>query len=153
MAVTQKSIVPLAVSGKVVHHARTDVAVRDLTVTVDEPEARNGTNKGATPTEMLMVSLAGCTTVVSHRIADRLGIELSDMQVDVSAEFDRRGVMQEEHLRVPFPTMHLDISVTTDASDDKMAALAADLKKYCPLSNVIRESGTDLTETWTINRP
>lgn len=151
--VTQKSIVPLNVHGKVVHHARTDVAVRDLTVIIDEPEARGGTDKGATPTEALMVSLAGCTTVVAHRIAGRLGIELEDMTVDVNAEFDRRGVMQEEHLKVPFPTMHLDITVTTDAADDLMAALAEDLKKFCPISNVIRESGTELTETWNINRP
>ncbi len=153
MTVTQKSIVPLEVSGKVVHHARTDVSVRDLTVVIDEPEARGGTNQGATPTEALMVSLAGCTTVVAHRIAKRLEIELSDMTVNVSAEFDRRGVMQEVHLKVPFPTMHLDITVTTGASEDKMAELAADLKKFCPITNVIRESGTELTESWTVNRP
>jgi len=151
-AITQKSIVTMQAHGDVVHHARTDVSVRDLTVTIDEPSERGGTNQGATPTETLVIALIGCTTVVSHRIAERLGIELENMSVNVAADFDRRGVMQEEHLTVPFPKMDLQISVTTSASDEDMRTLQEDLKKFCPISNVIRQSGTELTETWTVTR-
>ena len=151
-AVKQKSIVTMKAHGDVKHHARTDVSVRDLSVTIDEPSERGGTNQGATPTETLVISLIGCTTVVAHRIAERLGIELENMSVDVAADFDRRGVMQEEHLTVPFPKMDMTISVRTSASDADMEQLKADLKKFCPISNVIRQSGTELTETWTITR-
>ena len=151
--VTQKSIVTMKAHGDVVHHARTDVSVRDLTVTIDEPTERGGTNMGATPTETLVTALIGCTTVVSHRIADRLGITLENMSVDVDADFDRRGVMQEEHLTVPFPKMDLRITVTSSAPEAQIEQLKDDLKKFCPISNVIRQSGTDLTETWTVNRP
>lgn len=151
--VTQKSIVTMKAHGDVVHHARTDVSVRDLTVTIDEPTERGGTNLGATPTETLVTALIGCTTVVSHRIADRLGITLENMSVDVDADFDRRGVMQEEHLTVPFPKMDLRITVTSAAPEEQIEQLKEDLKKFCPISNVIRQSGTDLTETWTVNRP
>ena len=149
--IKQKPVVTMKVHGDVVHHARTDVSVRDLTVTIDEPEERGGTNAGATPTETLVVALIGCTTVVSHRIADRLGIELEDMKVDVAADFDRRGVMQEEHLEVPFPRMELNVSVTTSATPDAMAELQRDLAKFCPISNMIRQSGTELVETWQVN--
>ena len=151
--IKQKSVVTMNVHGDVRHHARTDVAVRDLTVTIDEPTERGGTNAGATPTEMLVASLIGCTTVVSHRIAGRLGIELDSMSVDVDADFDRRGVMQEEHVKVPFPKMELRVSVVTTASDDEMDQLQQDLRKFCPISNMIRQSGTELTETWDIARP
>lgn len=151
--VTQKSIVTMKAHGDVVHHARTDVSVRDLTMTIDEPTERGGTNMGATPTETLVTALIGCTTVVSHRIADRLGITLENMSVDVDADFDRRGVMQEEHLTVPFPKMDLRVTVTSSAPDDQIEQLKDDLRKFCPISNVIRQSGTDLTETWTVNRP
>lgn len=151
-AIKQKSIVTMQAHGDVMHHARTDVSVRDLTVTIDEPSERGGTNQGATPTETLVIALIGCTTVVSHRIAERLGIELENMSVNVAADFDRRGVMQEEHLTVPFPKMDLQISVTTSASDEDMRTLQEDLKKFCPISNVIRQSGTELTETWTVTR-
>ncbi len=150
---TQKSIVTMKAHGDVVHHARTDVSVRDLTMTIDEPTERGGTNMGATPTETLVTALIGCTTVVSHRIAERLGITLENMSVDVDADFDRRGVMQEEHLTVPFPKMDLRVTVTSSAPDDQIEQLKGDLRKFCPISNVIRQSGTDLTETWTVNRP
>jgi uncharacterized OsmC-like protein len=152
-AVKQKSIVTMQAHGDVRHHARTDVSVRDLTVTIDEPNERGGTNQGATPTETLVIALIGCTTVVAHRIADRLGIELANMSVDVAADFDRRGVMQEEHLTVPFPKMELTISVATSASQDDMEQLKLDLRKFCPISNMIRQSGTELTETWNVTRP
>ena len=148
-----KSVVTMNVHGDVRHHARTDVTVRDVTVTIDEPVERGGTNEGATPTEMLVASLIGCTTVVSHRIADRLGIELGAMSVDVAADFDRRGVMQEAHVAVPFPKMELRVSVVTTASDEEMARLREELRKFCPISNVIRQSGTELTETWDIAKP
>lgn len=151
-AIKQKSIVTMQAHGEVVHHARTDVSVRDLTVTIDEPSERGGTNQGATPTETLVIALIGCTTVVSHRIAERLGIELENMSVNVAADFDRRGVMQEEHLTVPFPKMDLQVSVTTSASDEDMRTLQEDLKKFCPISNMIRQSGTELIETWTVSR-
>ncbi len=150
--IKQKPVVTMKLHGDVAHHARTDITVRDLAVTIDEPSERGGTNEGATPTETLVCALIGCTTVVSHRIAERLGIELSDMSVDVDADFDRRGVMQEEHLTVPFPKMDLRVSVTTSASEEDMETLQRDLKKFCPISNVIRQSGTELTETWTITR-
>ncbi len=152
MAVTQKSIVTMQAKGEVKHHARTDVSVRDLTVTIDEPSERGGTNQGATPTETMVIALIGCTTVVSHRIADRLGIELKNMKVDAAADFDRRGVMQEAQIEVPFPKIDLTVSVETSASDAEMEQLQTDLKKFCPISNMIRQSGTELTETWNVTK-
>jgi len=149
----QKSIVKMKAHGDVRHHVRTDISIRDLTTVIDEPTERGGTNQGVTPTETLVAALIGCTTVVSHRIAGRLGIELADMSVDVSAEFDRRGVMQEEWVTVPFPSMDLAISVVTAASHDDIERLKQDLRKFCPISNMIRESGTELTETWNVTRP
>lgn len=151
--VKQKPVVQQRVSAKATSHARTDIAVRDLNVIIDEPEARGGTNQGATPTETLATALAGCINVISHRVADSLGIELGEMSIDVVSHFDRRGVMMEEALEVPFPQMDVDIRVVTSASDDEIEKLKDGLAKYCPLSNVIRASGTQLNETWHVTRP
>jgi uncharacterized OsmC-like protein len=153
MAVVQKSTVTMQAKGVVKNHARTDISVRDLTVSIDEPTERGGTNQGATPTETLVIALIGCTNVVSHRIADRLGIKLENMRIDVAADFDRRGVMQEAEVDVPFPKIELTVSVETAASDADMETLKSDLGKFCPLSKMIRQSGTELTETWTVTKP
>lgn len=150
--ITPKTVVTQKLSARAVHHARTDVSVRDLTVVIDEPEARGGTNKGSTPTETLMVALAGCINVVSHRIAEKIGLEIHDLTVDIEAQFDRRGVTMEEAITVPFPEVDVRIGLTTDADDALVERLKDDLGKYCPLSTVIRQSGTKLNESWTVTR-
>jgi uncharacterized OsmC-like protein len=147
-----KSVATMKLSGQALNHARTDVAVRGLTAIVDEPEERGGTNQGPTPTETLVVALTGCLNVVSHRISDTIGIELNDMSFDVAAQFDRRGVMQEEAIAVPFPRIDVTINATTNGSDEQIERLKADLAKYCPLSMLIRQSGTELNETWNLTR-
>ena len=148
-----KSVVRMRASAKAVSHSRTDVTVRDLTEIVDEPKQRGGTNMGASPTETLLISLAGCTNVVSHMIAEKVGCNIIDMQIDIVSEFDRRGVMLQEHVRVPFPKIELKVRVTTDSSDKLVARVREDLRKFCPISNVIRESGTELIESWEVHRP
>ena len=147
-----KSVVRMRASAKAVSHSRTDVTVRDVTEIVDEPTQRGGTNMGASPTETLLISLAGCTNVVSHMIAEKVGCNIIDMQIEIVSEFDRRGVMLQDHVRVPFPTIELKVRVTTDSSDELVARVREDLRKFCPISNVIRESGTELIESWEVHR-
>ena len=152
IAVTPKSVVTQKLSARAATHTRTEVGVRDLNVIVDEPAARGGTNRGATPTETLMVALAGCINVVSHRIAGAIGLGIDDLSVDVAARFDRRGVMMEEAVRVPFPQVDVEIRLTTGGGDALVERLKTDLGKFCPLSTVLRQSGTQLNETWHVTK-
>ena len=133
-------------------HSRTDLQVRDLESTIDEPEERDGTNLGFTPTETLVASLIGCTNVISHKIAHKHGIEFDDMTIEAEASFDRRGAMLEEEVRVPFPKIVLTINVRTGASDAEMEKVKTELPMFCPVSKVIREAGTEIEEVWNVTR-
>ena len=133
-------------------HSRTDLRVRDLESTIDEPVERDGTNLGFTPTETLIASLIGCTNVISHKIAHRHGIEFDDMTIEAEATFDRRGASLMEEVRVPFPKIVLTIDVRTDASDADMEKVKTELPKFCPVSKVIREAGTVIEEVWNVTR-
>ena len=62
----------------------------------------------------------------------------------------RRGVTLAQDVAVPFPSMTLQIDVTTDATSEQMAQLQMELAMYCPIAKLIRASGTVLTEIWTI---
>ena len=147
----QKSEVIMSMSATGETHARTKINIRDVSSVIDEPEARGGTNQGLTPTETLMASLIGCTNVISKRIAHKIGIELGEMDIQLSAKFDRRGTMLEEEIDVPFSEVIMDIEVDTNATEEQINMLKIDLAKFCPIAKVLRGSGVNIIENWIIN--
>lgn len=92
-------------------HSRSDVTVRDLRSTIDEPVERGGTNQGLTPTETLMASLLAFTNVIAHKVAEKNGVQIDSMSLRLEAQMDRRGVTLMEEIDVPFPaiTLHIDM--------------------------------------------
>ena len=148
---TQKSEVIMSMSATGETHARTKINIRDVSSVIDEPEARGGTNQGLTPTETLMASLIGCTNVISKRIAHKMGIELGEMDIQLSAKFDRRGTMLEKEIDVPFSEVKMDIEIDTDATEEQINMLKIDLAKFCPIAKVLRGSGVNIIENWIIN--
>ena len=147
----QKSEVIMSMSATGETHARTKINIRDVSSVIDEPEARGGTNQGLTPTETLMASLIGCTNVISKRIAHKMGIELGEMDIQLSAKFNRRGTMLEEEIDVPFSEVTMDIEIDTDATEEQINMLKIDLAKFCPIAKVLRGGGVNIIENWIIN--
>lgn len=147
--ITPKNIIQMKLSGVGETHARSRISVRDVTGVIDEPIARDGTNQGLTPTETLMASLIGCTNVISKRIAHHMGIEMGELDITLTADFDRRGVTLAEEVAQPFSNIVMDLSVATNATPEQMETLKADLAKFCPIAKVIRNSGITITENWT----
>ena len=153
MAFRPKTSVTLKMHGEAVSHARIDLSVRDITYTVDEPLDRGGTNLGPSPTESLIGALAACSNVITHKIAKKHGVDIKALAVDIEYDFDRRGVLLIEEVDNPFPKLVLTISLTTDADDSAVESIKKELAMYCPVSKVIRNSGTEIVEVWNVSRP
>ena len=151
--VKQKTQVRMKLDGECPSHSRTDVSVRDVKATIDEPVERGGTNQGPSPTETLMAALIACTNVITHKVAHKNGVRLHAMHVRLEADFDRRGVLLAEEVDVPFPNATLYIDITTDADAAAIEKVKQELAMFCPVSKVIRGSGTRLEEVWTVTRP
>ena len=100
----------------------------------------------------MIASLLGCTNVILNRVAEKNHVEVKALSLAAEASFDRRGVMLEEEVAVPFPEIRLTINLTTPATDLQVKRVRADLGKFCPVSKVIRQSGTKLAEVWNITR-
>ena len=149
MAIRQKTVVQMRLNATGETHARSKVSARDVESVIDEPLERDGTNLGLTPTETLMASLIGCTNVISKRIAHGMGVEMGELDVQLTANFDRRGTMLMEEVERPFSDIVMDISVATNATPEQLEAIKSDLVKYCPIAKVIRGSGVTITENWT----
>lgn len=150
--VKEKMVVTQRIRGGCPTHSRTEISTRDVTTVIDEPKERGGTNLGPSPTETLVSALIACTNVIGHKCAAKHGVRFSEMSIDAEASFDRRGTQLLEEIEVPFPKIRLIINVATDADDESLEQVRADLARYCPVSKVIRNAGTVIEEIWNVTR-
>jgi uncharacterized OsmC-like protein len=144
----EKTVVTLRAGGEGLSHSRMDVRIRDVAMTIDEPAARGGSNLGPAPTEAALAALAGCTNVIGHKCAARLGVDLGHVGIEITCAFDRRGVTLEKEIEVPFVTLRQDITCDGSLSEADLQAVAADVAKYCPLSKLFERSGTAIETIW-----
>lgn len=151
--VKPKTVVQYKLTGESVSHSRTDIETRDVDVTIDEPIARDGTNMGLAPTETLVAALIGCTNVIGQRVGEAHGVHFQDLTIEAVADFDRRGVMMQEEVDIPFPKIVLTISGKADADAATLDKVKTDLARFCPIAKVIRGSGTEIEEIWNISNP
>ena len=79
------------------------VEVGDHRVTVDEPEAHGGSDRGPNPQEMLAASLASCSAITMEMYADRKGWDVGEVSVVVDYEPAQRGSPTKFSMRVGFP--------------------------------------------------
>uniref|UniRef100_UPI0040482896 OsmC family protein n=1 Tax=Yoonia sp. TaxID=2212373 RepID=UPI0040482896 len=148
MAIKMKTVVTYRTTAQCPTHARTEIPVRDLNVVIDEPIERGGTNLGPSPTETAMTALIACTNVIGHKNAHRLGVDLGVVTIDAACQFDRRGVLLEEEIDVPFPAVTLTVNCTTSASQDELTKVGQETAKYCAIAKLFEAAGTDLTVNW-----
>ncbi|MEM6465234.1 MAG: OsmC family protein [Pseudomonadota bacterium] len=148
MAIKMKTVVTYRTTAQCPTHARTEIPVRDLNVIIDEPVERGGTNLGPSPTETAMTALIACTNVIGHKNAKRLGVDLGDISIDAAAQFDRRGVLMEEEIDLPFPAITLTVNCTTSASQEELDEVGRETSKYCAIAKLFEAAGTDLTVRW-----
>jgi len=57
-----------------------------------------------------------------------------------------------EEIEVPFQKIRLVISVATNATEAELEKVKTDLHRFCPVSKVIRNSGTPIEEVWNVTR-
>lgn len=153
MAIKQKTTVVLKAKGECPSHSLANVAVRDLSFAIDEPVERGGTNTGPTPTDTAIAALIGCTNVIAHKCAEKLSIDIGHLSIDAACHFDRRGVTLAEEIDVPFEKVILNVkSSGGQASQIELDRVAEEVAKYCPLSKLFIQSGTELEQTWQVQQ-
>ena len=143
-----KTVVTYLAKAICLTHARTEISIRDQNVVIDEPIERGGTNLGPSPTETAMTALIACTNVIGHKCAHRLGIDLGEVTIDANCKFDRRGVLMEEEIAVPFPAATLTVNCDTPASQKDLDLVGVETAKYCAIAKLFEAAGTDLTVNW-----
>ncbi|MEO9527278.1 OsmC family protein [Roseibium sp.] len=141
-------MVKLQAAGEGLSHSRADITVRDLSFSIDEPVVRGGTNLGPAPTEAALAALAGCTNVIGHKCAGKLGVDLGHLKIEISCAFDRRGVTLTEEIDVPFVELRQVVTCDGPLTEADLRNVATDVAKYCPLSKLFEQAGTLIRTDW-----
>lgn len=151
MKIRPKTIWSMTLDGACESPTKTTVGSRGLTLTMDEPKDRGGTNLGLMPLETMMAGLIGCTNVVSHKIAKANGIEIEGMSVRADVTVNSSGTRLVKEIDVPFPEVKLFIEFTTTSDQTAVEILKRDLRRYCAVSKVLQQAGSAIEEIWTIH--
>jgi len=117
-----------------VHHVGGDayaIAARGHAVLVDQPEADGGRDAAATPTELLVASLASCVAFYAGRYLLRHGLDRSGLTVtaDFTMATDRPARVGE---------VRLGISVPSPVPPERRDALLA-VASHCTVHNTLRQ--------------
>lgn len=148
MAIRQKTEMTIKLTGRGTSHARSETEIDGQTIVIDEPVARGGTNEGPSPTATAYAALIGCTNVIGNKCAEKLGVDIGHLGFEMEVDFDRRGVLLIEEVDVPFKAIRLTVTADGPATEDELAQVARETEKYCPISKLYEQSGTNLTVTW-----
>lgn len=148
MGIRQKTEMTIKLTGRGTSHSRSETDVDGNTLIIDEPIARGGTNEGPSPTATAYSALIGCTNVIGNKCAEKLGVDIGHLSFEMEVDFDRRGVLLMEEVDVPFKAIRLTVTADGTASEEELAQVARETNKFCPISKLYEQSGTNLTITW-----
>lgn len=148
MAIRQKTSMTIRLEGRGTSHARSEIGIDGNTVVIDEPVARGGTNEGPSPTATAYAALIGCTNVIGHKCAAKLGIDIGTLDFRMEVDFDRRGVLLMEEVEVPFTAIRLEVASDGPCSDEELQQVARETAKFCAISKLFEKAGTDLAIDW-----
>lgn len=121
----------------------TEVTVRagEHGFTIDEPAALGGTDLGANPVEHLLASLGACQVITYQVWAAKLGIEIDEVEVDVTGDLDVRGFFGvDEAVRPGFQSIQAKVRISGPETEERYAELTAIVEEHCPVLDVLTNS-------------
>jgi uncharacterized OsmC-like protein len=101
------------------------------------------------PGDILCAALACCLDSTIRMIANRLGVRLTRLEVDVTADVDVRGaLMVDQQTPVGFTAMRCDVDIATAEGTPKALTdgLIASAEHCCIVMNTLR-GGVPVTTT------
>lgn len=108
------------------------VEAGSFTIEVDEPEEVGGTDLGPQPTDLFLASIASCYTLALSYAARKRSIELTDLSVRATGEYDG----------LQFGAVHVEARI--GAPEAELERLVEAAERVCYVTNTLR-SGVRLT--------
>jgi uncharacterized OsmC-like protein len=110
----------------------------EFTFDGDHPEVFSAEDNGATPVELLLVSLASCLTAGVAAVAQNRGIQLRSVSASLQGDMDIRGILgADPEVRNGFSGIKVSYSIDADATDDEKKALVAQSQKRSAVYDIV----------------
>jgi uncharacterized OsmC-like protein len=114
---------------------------------LDHPECFASEDHGPTPTELVLVGLAGCLTAGVAAVAQMRSIQLRAVTATVRGDLNLLGVLgADPDVRNGFQTIKAHFAVEADASPADVEALVAQSQKRSAVYDLV-VNPTDVTVT------
>jgi uncharacterized OsmC-like protein len=113
----------------------------------DHPEIFASADNGVTPTEYVLVALAGCLSAGIASVAQYRNIQLRSVRASLEAGMDLQGVLGiDADVRNGFDGIKVHYEIDADATPEQIAALVAQSQKRSAVFDIVANP-TDVTVT------
>src|SRR5690606_35167123 len=96
----------------------------------------------------VLAGLTGCTSVMIALIAKEQKFSYEDVNFVNSGNLDLRGLQGVEGVSPHFQSVSFEVEIKTDESEERLAALKAEVEKRCPVMNLLVDAGIPVQSTW-----
>jgi uncharacterized OsmC-like protein len=118
-------------------------------IKADAHPAFGGADTAPSPLAYALAALTSCTQVTSQIVARDLGLTLGHFTVAVDAKLDPTVLATGAEGVSNFKRLTLDVTVETDAEPALFARFTSEVERRCPVSQLYRRSGVEVTSHWT----
>ena len=121
-----------------------------LSFAAEGHHAFGGTDSAPSPLDFALGALTSCTQVTGQIVASGdAGIVLGRWDVAVKAHLDGAVLLNGGEGVSNFRDVDLAISVETNLEGGAFAAFTKEVEHRCPVTQLFRRSGVDVTTRWT----
>ncbi len=134
----EQRVATFEASSRQVEGLRSEVAIRDFRITVDEPPALAGTDRGPNPAELVLAALATCQEITYRLYADKLGIPVTSVAVKLEGDIDLCGFFAvDEKVRPGFRGVRGTVAIDSPAAPEEIQRLKAEVDRHCPVLDIL----------------
>lgn len=117
---------------------RSDVTIREHSLTIDEPPGIGGTDEGPSPVEVILAALGSCQEITYRAYATALGIELDKVSVSLEGDIDFKGFFAvDESVRPGFDKIRAVVSIESNAPAEDLEKLRNVVNAHCPVLDIL----------------
>lgn len=111
---------------------------RNFRLIMDEPHIMGGTDVGAAPVEVLLMSLGSCLSITAYSFAESMGIDLQDFWVEVEGDLDMEGYLHgSSDIRTGFQTIRTTMHIRSSTPIEKLFEFQKFVKSRCPVTDTL----------------